>query len=747
MIELYVLLTLGAIGYIANAANTKKVFSPDHITVRKADVPSMKNAYDSRHFENVQNKITQKATRMYQKSLDPVQSAVIDKNFGMDKQRHLDKKVRSLTGEYINPQDFTHNNMIPFFGGRMKQNMDDGANSTIMENYTGVTTDYKQKCEVGSMFEMTKGFTNINGMENKDDFFKDRMSAPRVRNNELPFNQVKVGPGVDSGYGDKPSGGFHAMNVQDVVMPKCVDELRVANKPKVTYEGRMVDGQQGSVRGEMGKMNKNRVNTYFEQSHDHLFRTTGAFLKPSEIPEFNVKATHRLDTTKEYIGTASANQKARTLDPAVRAAFKSQHGEFGLRNARLVDKGKGSKDDYGKSNILVYANERDVTTTKVHQGNVTSLIKAIVAPLLDILQTTKKDEFIDNPRHFGNMSIQIPDKGPINDPNDVARTTIKETTIHDAILGNLRGAEKGTVHDPNDIARTTTKETTVHEAVMANLRGKDKLTIYDPNDVARTTIKETLIHDDTGTGTITGPKQMFVYDPDEIAKTTLRETMDPMETVLNLSGGAKKGTIYDPNDTARTTMRETLEDMVRDGNLDGLEGMGDYNTTEYDAKRTQKQFLSDNDYYGSAALDLGMGYETNVHEAKNTQKQFLSDHDYYGNAEASTDKKQMSYDDMYNAYISATKESVLGGREPTKTGKKVASGGESVNMKFKKVQCDVYAERGTMNIDKIQNELPTLEDQSLTRMKKEYGADNRLDPSLLKAYMENPYTQPLHSIA
>ena len=34
--------------------------------------------------------------------------------------------------------------------------------------------------------------------------------------------------------------------------------------------------------------------------------------------------------------------------------------------------------------------------------------------------------------------------------NDVARTTIKETNIHDNRTGNLHGPKKISVHDPND---------------------------------------------------------------------------------------------------------------------------------------------------------------------------------------------------------------------------------------------------------------------------------------------------------
>ena len=94
-------------------------------------------------------------------------------------------------------------------------------------------------------------------------------------------------------------------------------------------------------------------------------------------------------------------------------ARKPQLNKFDLGNASLAAQGAKDKHDYGKANILVYKNERDVTSTKVYQGNLTSMIKSIIAPIADMIKITKKDDMIDNPRHFGNVNVQIPDKPSI----------------------------------------------------------------------------------------------------------------------------------------------------------------------------------------------------------------------------------------------------------------------------------------------------------------------------------------------
>ena len=819
MIEVYVLLTLGALGYLLNKTN-KDVKKTNNNKVNLNEMPSMKNIYESKHYDDTDLILKERAIKKFKASLDPINKNVISYNHGliMDniKESQENEKVLSLSGEYINKRNFTHENMVPYYGGSIKQNMDDKTNRTILENFTGVNDMQKNKCETSSFYDMKKNMGNINGSQNAADFYKDRLVAPTKRANEFPIPQVHVGPGLGQGYASDPTGGYQQFDIQDIAQDKCVDQLRtklnpnknaigMADTSKQTYTGRIVEGLKTGLPGQIGKVNKNRVETSFDQNEDNWFKTTGANLKPAKYGQFNVKDTNRLTTTREQMGTAfAAGHLARKEDPKVRITARQQLKGNYLGVSALNQFGLGNKDDYGKSQILVYNNERDVTSTKVYQGNVTSLIKSIMAPIEDLIKITKKQHTVDNPRHFGNLSMQIPSKQTLYDPNDVAKTTIKETTVHDAILGNLRGHEKSTIYDPNDVAKTTIKETTVHDAILGNLKGNEKITIYDPNDVARTTtkestiqeyllgnlkgnqkitihdpndvarttikettvhdyvlgnlkgheqitiydpndvarttIKETLIHDEAGTGTVTGAKQLYVYDPEDIAKKTIRETVERDDYELNMSSKFYKGTIYDPNDLARKTVKETTVDIEREyGNIDRYARGGAYESTEYDAKTTQKQFLSDLDYYGAAARDGGEGYITNEYDAKDTQKQFLSDIEYYGGASAGEDKKQMSYDDMYNASITEKKETIIFGREPTQTGSKVFN--DCVNMADpKKRECDFKTERDSQNRTFIMNEIPTLNDSTITKTRKNtiYEADDRFDISLLDAFKDNP---------
>jgi hypothetical protein len=459
------------------------------------------------------------------------------------------------------------------------------------------------------------------------------------------------------------------------------------------------------------------------------------------IPDFDVKATNRLDTTKEYIGSAKTVDR-RKVDPGVKDTTRQQLESGGIRNAVLSILGLGNKDDYGKSNVIVYNNERDLTSTRTYQGNVTSLIKAIIAPIEDMIKVTKKQEYVDNPRHFGQISAQMPEKNTMA-PSDNMRTTIKETNIHETANANLKGPGKITIWDSTDTARTTIAETNIHESINGNLKGPGKLTIWDPTDTARTTIAETLIHDETGRGTLTGAKELYVYDPDEIAKKTIRETLNEVDYTANMGASNKKTRVYNEDD-ARTTIKETTIDTNYDGHPSTLAKGDAYDFIDVDARTTQKQFISDNDYYGGVGHDKGEGYITNEHEAKTTQKQFISDRDHYGVAKGK-DTKQMSYEEYENAHIDERKEVTLFDRDPTAQGSKEFN--DYMNLFVKKEECKT--EREFSNIDKVYGDIPTLTDRTITktRLAMDLNISDRLDPDLLKAYRDNPYTQRLDSVA
>lgn len=686
MIELYTFLSLMGIGYLLS--KTTDVPSKIPNTVHKSERPSMNTVYDSSYYPKTMNMEKHAGDKMFAKSLE-TRGNVVGPTY-RENIDHADrnKTIRSnLAGVEIPSGEFTHNNMTPFFGSRMKQNVDPMANHSTLETFTGNYSQdtYIRKKEQKPLFDPSHNVQNIYGNTENTELLKDRIYQSRVRNNERPFQQVRVGPGLNAGYGSEPIGGFQQIDSRDYAMPKNVDELRQGANPKLTFEGRILPAKGSTQRGILGEVNRNKdVFTFVENFEgERNFKTTGAFTKPKERPEIEVKDTVREATTREYMGDPfrPVAQKTAAL---VKEPFRQALEDFGFRNMDGEDVGNGASYDYGKSSITPIFNERNLTTEKTYEGNITSLVKAIVAPLEDVFKPSKKEYTIQHARPYGQLQATFPEKITIKDPNDVARTTIKETLIHDTVeTGNLRGATKNVLYDPEDIARRT-----------------------------------------------------------------VRETTRSMETAVNLSGGKKTGKLP-LADKPGTTIKETTTHNTHTGGVESLEGRhGAYKSTEYDAKLTQKQFLSDEDYFGVAANGQQDGYKISPAEAPDTQKQFLSDKDHYGIAVAGENKKPMSYEDIFNATINELKEPTLVGREPTQESVKVASGADEVNLSVRKLGLDDCNARDTQNIERITaQQRPEISECAVTKEKPLLDTSDRLDITVLSSLGDNPYAlKPLNEM-
>ena len=401
--------------------------------------------------------------------------------------------------------------------------------------------------------------------------------------------------------------------------------------------------------------------------------------------------------------------------------------------------------DYGRKSIYNKPNERDITQKRTHLSNLITNVKALITPLQDSMKITKKQNTIGNNRPEGNMSLPNPSKITVYDPNDIAKTTIKETTINNEHEGHMTGPVKITVHDPNDVTRTTIKETTLESERDGNMSGPKRLTCYDPNDIAKTTVKETLIHNNRQGAYSDGYIRNKAPLLDE-AKTTLRETLDPIDYNKHLKAN-NKHRVYEDN--AKTTIKETTIDNKRiTGNVEDDRG-GGYMTNPKTAPNTHRQFTGDEEYMGQADGDVGRGggegYMTADYKAPNTSRQFTGDEEYMGHA-GSVDEKAMSYDDKYRARLNINKERIARGRAPTQTGVKVAAGEENVNISHSKQMADV--ELRPQENNRITNKIRTKEDYNLTSYKdslsnKQYT--ERIQPEYLDQFKKNPYTQPLDS--
>lgn len=476
----------------------------------------MDNIYSSSFSKNIKDDLQKRSNIMYEKAKIPFETGIISQssfNTIDNDKSYNDNYFTSLTGERINNNDITHNNMQKFIKGNVTQNTNVVENMTTqLDHHIGNVSMWKKKQEIPCFFKPTIGTGNVCGMKNNTDYYKSRIDKPILSNNYFPIEKIKVGPGLNKGYESDGIGGFQQIDANKYAMPLSIDSLRSkANQKSCLFELPIQAPPKGTdQRGIVNSTSKNRPDTSYAQTEDQWIKTTGAIIKDTERPNQYIKPTARPGTHIEYNGIA---------------------------NYADIN-GLGTNDDYGKNNIIIYNTEREETQTRTVVSNVTSIIKAIAAPILDGLKYSIKEYTLEAPRAVGNMSIQIPEKATLYDPvNHIMKTTIKETIIHDTVINNLKAGDANYVVT-DDAAKITNRETLKETDTMRNI-GNNAYKVY-------------------------------VYDPDMVVKTTTKETTIKGKSEFGFLGGILEGLI------------------------------GGYTTKEIDLKNTNKQFTSDVSEYGIA---------------------------------------------------------------------------------------------------------------------------------------------------
>jgi|LakMenEpi03Aug12_release.lakeMendotaPanAssembly.Ray.scaffolds.fasta_scaffold188494_1 hypothetical protein len=397
-----------------------------------------------------------------------------------------DDFVSALSGRKMKSADFVHNNMQPYFGSRVRQNVNPGANSGYLDAYTGSGTTQIRKKEVEQMFDNTQtAFGNVYGMESSSDFVQSRINDPRNRAGERPFEPVQVAPGVGEGFSSTGKGGFQQIEVNDIMIKNIrrTDDLRVASNPKLTYNTPVVPGQQfiGKSAENAGEVRKYRPDGFYIDENGERFGAAGqgAFQKETNRPVQIMPDTARQETSVEYHGAgASQDFGMNYVVGSYRKPMASQFGGAGYRNADAsMYNMKAENDDFGKESYEVRPNERYFTSERGQGLNLSPAeAGAVTTHFEDESRPTRRGETIGNIQQAG------------------------------VATGYAGGAPAITVWDPNDIARTTVKEGTIfldRFGIAAPADGPTRLKAYDPADIARPTQKAQISAKSAYTG---GPK-------------------------------------------------------------------------------------------------------------------------------------------------------------------------------------------------------------------------------------------------
>jgi hypothetical protein len=386
------------------------------------------------------------------------------------------QQIFSLTGNYLESEQFKHNNMLPFNGGKVKgRTYDMNITESVLDNMIGSGSQTIKKIEQAPLFKPEENMQWAYGMPNQSDFYQSRVNPAMKNNNVKPFDSVMVGPGLDKGYGINGSNGYNSgMEARDKWLPKTVDELRVDTNPKLEYQ---LLGHEGPADSfiktaatiqTMGRVEKQRPDTFFINTQDRWLTTTGASKGETLRPVQEMGILRRNDVPIDYMGPAGAIDVKATTAPQNFEPSKRHEVIAGIINhsAAVGRGGHNDKDTFLRSHTNYENNRSTVKQPDTLRSGFSGAIGAVIAPIMDIFRPTRKDETINNVRVYGDAGSSSISKGPVYNPQDSTPTTIKETTLY-APSFNINNQKEGVYVNNYTSPDLTQRDTTSSEYFTA----------------------------------------------------------------------------------------------------------------------------------------------------------------------------------------------------------------------------------------------------------------------------------------
>ena len=510
-----------------------------------------------------------------------------------------------------------HNNMTPFFGSNIQQNIDNNEMQKQKVNNFEITKPPKK--EVVNFSDSWNNRQDIYGNKRNANSIKYYIPS-KLKKNILPFEQIKVGPGLNLQYDTlHHKKGFHD-NFR--VREKTVNELRSKINPKIIYKGKIIHGKS---KIDKRQLNSNVIKHKPEQfkilSINDLFRTTGAFLKETLYGKIHIKDSKI--NSKEYYGSLG-NMKKSKLPENYKKSNKSETNNNYISNCKGSNKQKSYITDKAKPTI------KETTENNDYMGNIKIHEKKYVK-YGDKANTTIRET-------LQNVDSNLNLMGTVKQTrqfNDKAKLTIRETLSNVDNSGNITGNTKLT-NKYTDRAKTTLKELTEENVNIGNLKLYIK-NIVNYVDKAKTTIRE-LTENNIHNGNLqTNTKEIMQFF--DKAKETLKEINE-----LNLHNGnilSITKPILKYIDEAKNTIRETTEHNYHNGNINT------YNReikSFYDVAKTTLKELNENNYHTGNLNHYLKNIVNYIDKAKTTLRESTENNEYNGNLKTNAKEIMQFFD-------------------------------------------------------------------------------------------------------
>jgi hypothetical protein len=510
-----------------------------------------------------------------------------------------------------NSPDFIHENMIPFVRkgpnpfNETKRNM---VNQMNLELFTGSTNDpmWRPKIERAPLFSPLIGAKNIYGDPVRTDEYTSRYFPGDEKRNELPFQQVKVTPGLNIGYNAVGKHGYHDM-YRVIPTEAYVDNLRTLDNPKITYGSYVGPGQKGEKGPVLGKVSQYKAPRYRERGTKDMVRTRSYITAPTVYGEYDPKslatvnrgveatpaigpAKHFLEgnTPGKYIGEHSGSRKENYLydHPRNVILYESFSGQGHNNESFLPDPTQRNVNDLydrmghvtGERKQITAVNwsdvadatKRDIQNKYDRSGHVTGEKKQITAVNWgDVADPTRRNiqDKYDRQGHLTGERNQIT---AIN-WGDVADPTRRNIQDQYDRAGHVTGEkEQITAINWNDVNDPTRRNIQDKYDRAGHLTGeRNQITAVNWNDVADPTRRNIKDKYDRA-GHVTGEKnQITAINWNDVADPTRRNIKDKYDRAGHITGEKNQITAINWNDVADPTRRNIKDKYDRAGHITG----------------------------------------------------------------------------------------------------------------------------------------------------------------------------------
>ena len=382
-----------------------------------------------------------------------------------------DENKKLMSGQTFKADEFTHNNMVPFFGAKLRgRGPDLNQSESILDNMAGTGSLQFENSEPAPLFRPEDNIQQPYGMQNNSDFYQSRVNPSLNISNVKPWEEIKVGPGLGKGYTAEGTSGFNAgMEARDAWLPKTVNELRTTTNPKVTYGLGNHEGPANSEvknLGIIGEVNKYNPDTYYNNSPERYFTTTGIEKGERQRGIEKLKDQNRIDTTREITGIAgntstvvAGKAPENYSDPLRPHVYGEQVGVAHYTEESYP----ATEGDYGRLGYKVLPNNRSTTKPDGNFAGIGGAIGAVIAPIMDILKPSRKENVIGNARLYGYVQKSGAGGEYIYNRNQTenrVRTTHKESYVDSPYHLNIEKQNNGayliTKQQPVQVQRDTT---------------------------------------------------------------------------------------------------------------------------------------------------------------------------------------------------------------------------------------------------------------------------------------------------